>query len=198
MTGVRRRAMKCQELMTLDLRWVFETTSVLDAAVVMRDSSVGFLPVLDAEGALVGVVTDRDLATRVVARNLFPAITTVAQVMSKPAIVCLEEEPISRAEEVMADSQLTRLPVLGPQNRVVGVISLADIVTRRRGAEALRTARAVLARDSAGPHQPIDDIHLTAAELPRPPGPDHVHVDGYSRTRDEARSVESGRYPGVR
>jgi hypothetical protein len=56
----------------------------------------------------------------------------------------------------------------------------------------------VLARDSAGPHQPIDDIQLTAAELPRPSGPDHGHVDGYSRTRDEARSVESGRYPGVR
>jgi CBS domain-containing protein len=196
MTGVRRRAMKCQELMTLDLRWVLDTTSVLDAATVMRDNSVGFLPVLDAQGALVGVVTDRDLATRVVARNLFPAITTVAQVMSKPAIVCLEEEPISRAEEVMADSQLTRLPVMGPQNRVVGVISLADIVTRRRGAEALRTARGVLARDSAGPHQPVEDIHLTAAPLPRPPH--HDQSDGYSRAKDEARSVAMGRYPGVR
>jgi CBS-domain-containing membrane protein len=131
------------------------------------------------------------------AANLPPAITTVAQVMSKPAIVCLEEEPIGQAEETMADSQLTRLPVLGPDNRLVGVISLADIVTRRRGGEALRTARGVLARDSAGPHQPIEGIHLTAAELPRPSGPDH-DFDSYSRTRDEARSVAIGRYPGVR
>jgi CBS domain-containing protein len=190
--------MKCQDLMTLDLRWVRDTATVLEAAMSMRENSIGFLPVCDAEGALIGVVTDRDLTTRAVAENLVPGATSVAEVMSKPAIVCLEEEPVWRAEEVMADNQLTRLPVLGPGNRVVGVISLADIVTRRGGSEALRTARGVLSRDSAGPHAPLEDIHLT------PSGPAAQNSDGrpfrddYSRTRDEARSVAIGRLPGMR
>ena len=86
--------MKCQDLMTLDLRWVRDTATVLEAAMSMRENSIGFLPVCDAEGALIGVVTDRDLTTRAVAENLVPGATTVAEVMSKPAIVCLEEEPL--------------------------------------------------------------------------------------------------------
>jgi CBS domain-containing protein len=190
--------MKCQDLMTLDVRWIRDTASVREAAVSMRDNSIGFLPVCDTEGTLVGVVTDRDLATRATAENHIPAAVTVAQVMSKPAIVCLEDEPVQRAEEVMADQQLTRLPVLGPGNQLVGVISLADIVTRRRGYEALRTARGVLARDSGGPHLPVQDIHLTPSE----PAAKGSHGDGFyqdrSRARDEARSVAIGRYPGVR
>jgi signal-transduction protein with cAMP-binding, CBS, and nucleotidyltransferase domain len=190
--------MKCQDLMTMDLRWVSDTASIQEAAVSMRDNSIGFLPVCDAGGALVGVVTDRDLSTRAVARNYLPSITTVAEVMSKPPIVCLEEEPVSRAEEVMAEYQVARLPVVGPGNGLVGVISLADIVDRRRGSEALRTARAVLARDSGGPHPPIEDIHLTAADPAPPRRDDHDPLDSYSRTRDEGISVAIGRYPGVR
>lgn len=188
--------MKCQDLMTMDLRWVGDAASVQEAAASMRDNSIGFLPVCDVGGTLVGVVTDRDLATRAAAANRVPATTTVAEIMSKPAIVCLEEEPIQRAEELMASQQLTRLPVIGPNNRVVGVISLADIVTRRRGSRALRTARGVLARDSAGPHTPIEDVHLTpsdpSAEEPAPSFGEH------SRTMDEARSVAMGHLPGVR
>jgi CBS domain-containing protein len=189
--------MKCQDLMTLDLRWVRDTATIQAAAVSMQDNSVGFLPVIDGAGALVGVLTDRDLATRAVARNLEPATTLVSQVMSQTPVVCLEEEPIERAEQVMMDNQLSRLPVLGPGNRVVGVISLTDVVTRRRGSEALRTARGVLARDSAGPHVPVADIHLTPSAPPQFASAEPF-VDDYARTRDEARSVGIGRYPGVR
>jgi CBS domain-containing protein len=189
--------MKCQDLMTLDVRWIRDMATVQEAAVAMRDNSIGFLPVCDGEGNLVGVVTDRDLATRATADNRVPAATPVSQVMSSPPIVCLEEEPVQRAEEVMAESQLTRLPVLGPNNRLVGVISLADIVTRRRDGEALRTARGVLARDSAGPHPPIEGIHLTPSE-PGGQAPSGGFVNDYSRTREEGRSVAIGRWPGVR
>jgi signal-transduction protein with cAMP-binding, CBS, and nucleotidyltransferase domain len=184
--------------MSLDLRWIRDTASVREAAVSMRDNSIGFLPVCDAGDTLVGVVTDRDLTTRVIAQDRAFATTAVGEVMSKPPIVCLEDEPISHAEEAMTDNQLSRLPVLGPGNRVVGVISLTDIVTRRRGSEALRTARAVLSRESIGPHAPLEDIHLTASE----PGATHsgnrAPFDDYSRTKDEANSVAIGRYPGVR
>jgi CBS domain-containing protein len=187
--------MKCQDVMTLDLRWIRDTASVRDAAVSMRDNSIGFLPVRDTQGALVGVVTDRDIAIRAAADNRLPSASLVADVMSSPAIVCLEDEPIRRAEEVMADHQISRLPVIGPDNQVVGVISLADIVTRQRGSEALRTARGVLARDSGGPHQPIADIHLTPS-VPASPG-----AVGFerrdSRTADEARSVAVGKLPGM-
>lgn len=187
--------MKCQDLMTLELKWIRDTATVQDAAVSMRDNSIGFLPVCDTEGRLVGVVTDRDLATRAAATNRIPAATLVSEVMSAPAIVCLEEESISEAEELMTSNQLTRLPVLGPSNRVVGVISLADIVIRRGAGEALRTARGVLARDSAGPHAPIENIQLTPSDPGQPPA--SSQVDRYSRSKDEARSVAIGRLPGM-
>lgn len=188
--------MKCQDIMSLDLKWVLDTATVRDAAVSMRDNSIGFLPVCDADGNLVGVVTDRDLATRAAASNRAPDVTPVKEVMSAPVVVCLEEEPIQQAEAVMADKQLTRLPVLGPNNRVVGVISLADIVTRARRREALRTARGVFARDSAGPHPPTESIRLTPSRPDQSP-PSTGQVSSYSRSRDEARSVAIGRLPGM-
>jgi CBS domain-containing protein len=187
--------MKCRDVMTMDLRWIRDTASIRDAALSMRDNSIGFLPVCDGQGTLVGVVTDRDLAIRGVADNRLPAESLVTDVMSRPAIVCLEDEPVRRAEQVMADHQISRLPVIGPANQVVGVISLADVVTRRNAPEALRTARGVLARDSGGPHQPIADIHLTPS-VPGARGDVHFELPR-SRTADEGRSVAVGKLPGM-
>ena len=116
----------------------------------MRDNSIGFLPVCDGAGKLIGALTDRDLAVRVCAEGRSPD-TPVRDAMTTPAISCSEDEPVTRAESLMREHQIIRLPVLGPGDNLVGVISLVDVVAKVRGGEALRIARALLGRDGGRP-----------------------------------------------
>jgi hypothetical protein len=88
------------------------------------------------------------------------------------------------------------VPVLGPSDNVVGVLSLSDVLTKRRATRALKTARKVLARENSGPHTPLDRIHLTPSD---PNAPPPLETDRYdaSRTTREGVSVSIGRWPGV-
>jgi len=100
--------------------------TVRDAAVRMRDSRIGFFPVLDDSGQLVGVVTDRDLAVRVVADGR-PLDTPVEVVMTGEIITCSPQESLQRVEELMRVNHKVRLPVMDEGGRLAGVISLADL-----------------------------------------------------------------------
>src|SRR6185312_4244708 len=81
--------MKCSEIINRNVEWLTETDSVLKAASVMAEAGVGFLPICDARQRVIGVVTDRDLATRALAQNVKPETTSAAMVMSAPAVTCL-------------------------------------------------------------------------------------------------------------
>ncbi|HEY4185535.1 MAG TPA: CBS domain-containing protein [Polyangia bacterium] len=166
--------MKCRDLMQMELQWVSADANVTDAARVMRDRSVGFLLVGDPiPGRLVGVLTDRDLATRVSAEGKAPNEVRIADVMSRDVITCAEDEGLGEAEARMCESAKARLVVLDGQKNPVGVISLTDILLHDRGGRALKTARAVLSREGGGPHQPVESIRLTP-----------------STPEDEARAME--------
>jgi CBS-domain-containing membrane protein len=148
--------------MQMELQWVSAGASVTDAARVMRDRSVGFLLVGDpAPSRLVGVVTDRDLATRVSAEGKAPDSVRIGDVMSRDVITCAETDGLDEAEGRMREGAKTRLVVLDEQKTPVGVISLTDILLRDRGGRALKTARAIASREGGGPHQPLESIRLT-------------------------------------
>ena len=74
-------AMKCADVMNRNLEWLTEKDTILKAATVMAEAGVGFLPICDARKQVVGVVTDRDLATRAIAKRLAPETTSAAMVM---------------------------------------------------------------------------------------------------------------------
>jgi signal-transduction protein with cAMP-binding, CBS, and nucleotidyltransferase domain len=150
--------------MSTDLRWIKSGATIAEAAQEMRDNSIGFLMVCDTTGGLVGVVTDRDLVTRVLAEGRPPSATRVFEAMSEPVVTCFEDDDLGEAEALMQERGKCRLVVLDAgRSAPIGVLSLSDILMKERPRRAARTARAVLSREAAGPHRPnpIDQITLT-------------------------------------
>jgi CBS domain-containing protein len=102
--------------------------SALEAACRMRDGRVGTLVVLDAEGKPIGLVTDRDLALRVVAAGRDPRLTPVGEVMTENPTVVGESTPIESALSLMRSGSFRRLPVVNEDRKLVGILSLDDVL----------------------------------------------------------------------
>lgn len=143
--------MRCRELMSTNLEFLWEKATIQRAATLMADQGVGFLPICDAEGRPVGVVTDRDITTRAVAKNLATDRTPVEQIMSAPVITCLADAKVGVAEDLMCQERKARLVVTEEDGRVVGILSLADLLEHAATRPALHTARVVLWREALGP-----------------------------------------------
>jgi CBS domain-containing protein len=167
-------AMKCADIMNVNLELVLETTTVHRAAEIMAEAGVGFLPICDADGRVLGVVTDRDLAVRVLAKALPPSGTTVSQVMSSPPIADVASADVRDAAELMSREQRNHLVITDDVGHPIGLVSLVDIVEKAHDYLALRTARAVLGRDALGPrggarpNDPLLKNDPTVRALPRP------------------------------
>jgi CBS domain-containing protein len=143
--------MKCRDIMNSNLEQLAEHDSIETAAIRMATAGVGFLPICDGAGKAVGVVTDRDVATRAVAKKLTPASTSVGLIMTSPAITCPASADLREAERLMAEEQKSRIVVVDEDGRAVGVVSLVDLIEHAPARQALRTAKAVLWRDALGP-----------------------------------------------
>jgi CBS domain-containing protein len=96
----------------------------------MRDEAVGSVPVADDRQRLLGIITDRDVALRVVAEGRNPGGTMVQEVMTRDPITCRPDDDVRHALEGMAQHQVRRMPVVGDDGRLLGIISQADIATR--------------------------------------------------------------------
>jgi CBS domain-containing protein len=118
--------MKVRDCMTRDVRTARPDQSLREVALEMLESDIGVLPVEDGE-RLIGMITDRDIATRAVAMGLGPD-TKVRNVMSKEVLYCFADHDIDDVAENMADIQVRRLPVVDNDKRLVGLITIADLV----------------------------------------------------------------------
>lgn len=134
--------MRCGELMSSKVVSCFANAPVYKAAELMAQKDVGFVPILDGEKQLVGVVTDRDLTSSVLARRL-DYETPLEQVMTRDVVTVKESEDLSEAEKKMAKHKLHRICVVNDGGDFVGVISLQDISQRAGGEEAGRVIRDV-------------------------------------------------------
>jgi CBS domain-containing protein len=117
---------RISDLMKREPRYVLAHETCRTAARRMRDENIGFLPVCDADRRVLGTITDRDITIRVVAAGL-QAEAPVGDVMSHEVVACHPEDDLARAEQLMAASQKSRLLVLDPDGRLVGVVSLSDV-----------------------------------------------------------------------
>jgi CBS domain-containing protein len=115
--------------MSRDVRTIDPGASVQDAAVLMRSFNIGSLPVRHGSN-LIGIITDRDITVRITAAGLSPIQTNVTDAMSPNAKVCMDTDEINEAARLMEELQVRRLPVIGADGDLVGVISLADIAER--------------------------------------------------------------------
>jgi CBS domain-containing protein len=134
--------MRCEEVMTADVEYVYPDDTVEVAARKMASFGIGFLPVCSVAGRVVGTVTDRDLTIRVLAEGL-PATTTVEEVMTHQMICVRASDEISRAEERMARHRKSRIICLDDFGRLHGVISLSDIAACEDDQHAGRILREV-------------------------------------------------------
>ncbi len=144
--------MRCRDVVaTENVESLPEKATAADAARLMAQTGVGFLPVCDADAKVLGVLTDRDVVVKAVARGLDPASTPVTSIMSHPAVTCFIDGDLGMAEDLMAEEQKSRIVLTDPDGHLAGVLSIADIAERAPKREALRTLQAVLWREALGP-----------------------------------------------
>jgi CBS domain-containing protein len=118
--------------MTQDPVCCLPTVSVAKAAQMMKAEDVGSIPVIEDEQTmkLIGIVTDRDLALQVVALERDAGSTQVEDVMTYDVVTCRASDDVQVAVDAMSQHQLRRMPVVDDENRIVGIISQADVATR--------------------------------------------------------------------
>ena len=138
--------MLCEEIMKRDIQCVSPVDSIEDAARLMRDENVGFLPVCDESRQVLGTITDRDIAVRGVAESL-PATTAVEDVMTGELVSCSDKDDLEVAEQLMAENHKSRIVCLDSDGQLVGVISLSDIAQLAEGGSASETLRQISDRE---------------------------------------------------
>jgi len=123
---------KCSDVMTENPVYALPDDTVEKVAQLMKKEDIGPVPVVDDEQnkRLVGIVTDRDLALKVVAEGRDPQTTKVEEVMTRKLITCRPDDDVESAMKAMAQYQLRRIPVVDNDDRLVGIISQADVATR--------------------------------------------------------------------
>jgi CBS domain-containing protein len=123
---------KCSEVMTKNPVCCLPNDMVAEAAKLMKSENVGSIPVIENKQTkkLVGIVTDRDLALKVVAEALDPKSTNVETVMMRKLVTCRAEDDLQKAVDLMSEHQLRRIPVVDNDNQILGIIAQADVATR--------------------------------------------------------------------
>ena len=124
--------MNCQDVMTPAPVCCVPDDAVVDVARLMRAQDIGAIPVVADRDSqrLIGMVTDRDLAVRVVAEGRDARETVVRDVMSMQPVVCLVSDLYQQALQAMGEHQVRRIPVVDAAGRLVGIIAQADVATR--------------------------------------------------------------------
>jgi CBS domain-containing protein len=139
--------MRCEEIMKRDFEWVSPRDTVEDAARKMRDHNVGFLPVCDQSKRVLGTLTDRDIAIRIVAAKKSGTVP-IEDVMTREVVACGPQDDLQKTEQLMARNHKSRIMCVDSNGRLVGVISLSDIAQHDHGAQAADTLRQVSAREA--------------------------------------------------
>ncbi|HYG89876.1 MAG TPA: CBS domain-containing protein [Azospirillum sp.] len=118
------------DVMSRKVRTVKPDDTVQQAAKLMSDEDTGVLPVAE-DSRVIGMLTDRDIAIRLVGASRDPAKSRVRDVMSQDVLYCYEDEDIDHIAGIMADQQLHRLPVMDRRQNLVGIVSVGDLADRQ-------------------------------------------------------------------
>ena len=135
-------AQKVRDAMTSNPMTIEPGRPVADAARIMKDADTGIVPVVDG-ARLVGTITDRDIAIRVVAEGKDPQATKVDEVASREIVTVDPEQNLDEALRLMAQHQVRRLPVVEEDGRPVGILSQADVARAGDDAETGRVVQEI-------------------------------------------------------
>src|SRR5947199_10067957 len=134
-------AMKVSEAMTRDVRVASPDETIRQAARTMASLDAGVLPVGENDH-LIGMITDRDIAIRGIAKGKGPK-AKVRDVMTEDVKYCFDDQELDEVTHNMADIQVRRLPVLNRDKRLVGILSLGDIAISSYGKGASGALRRI-------------------------------------------------------
>ena len=117
--------MRCREIMSRNVKTATPEMTLENVAVMMRDGDMGAVPVVE-NGKLVGIVTDRDIVVRAVAEGL-DAATKIAEAMTTEIFSVKPDDFVFEAIRLMGDKQVRRIPVVGDNGELAGIIAMADV-----------------------------------------------------------------------
>jgi CBS domain-containing protein len=119
--------MKLASIMTGGIETIAPHATLAEAAKKMASQDIGSLPVCAERRRVVGIITDRDITVRAVARGMDPNSTRVEEVMTRDVLSCSSDADVEQACELMEKRQVRRLLVTGQDDTPVGIVSLGDI-----------------------------------------------------------------------
>lgn len=157
------------EVMTGDVRSMTPQQTLAEAARLMDELNVGVVPVCDGD-RLVGMVTDRDIVVRGLARDLDPRQCKLADVMSGHVRTARPDDDVDEVLGEMANSQIRRMPVVDANDRLVGILSIGDIAAKSPGDE--------------------EDVALSLGDISSPAEPDR---SGGSQSQQQSQSQDEPR-----
>ena len=151
--------MNVADVMTSPARCVRAQDSLEQASRLMWDHDIGSVPVVDAQGRAIAMVTDRDICMAVYTRGKRVAELSVQDAMSRAVYTCHREDKLGAAERTMRVHQVRRLPVVDDAGQLVGVLSLNDIARARANSPLAHAMESVLT-----------DVIITLAAVGQPRG----------------------------
>jgi len=122
--------MTAKDLMTTDVKSCGADADLASVAKIMWDCDCGTVPVVNEARKVIGMITDRDICIAAATRSTAPANIRVREVMSGRIHKCFSEDAVSTVLRTMKDQRVRRLPVLDRQERLVGIVSINDLVAR--------------------------------------------------------------------
>jgi CBS domain-containing protein len=120
--------MKVSEIMSRDVRVASPRQTIQDAAAIMAEIDAGIVPVGENDH-LVGMITDRDIAIRAIAKGKGPE-TAIEDIMTKDVKYCYEDDESDHVLDNLGDLQIRRVPVINRSKRLVGILSLGDLANQ--------------------------------------------------------------------
>lgn len=125
-----------REVMTKDPITLSQDSTVIEAAKAMRDADVGPALITNQSGALHGIITDRDIAVRVVAEGLDPSATKVGEVASTGLATLTPDDSVDAAVKIIREKKVRRIPVI-ENDRPIGIVAIGDLAIARDERSAL-------------------------------------------------------------
>jgi CBS domain-containing protein len=139
--------MQCSEIMNTDVITLAPDATVIAATKLMREHNVGLLPICNKDGRVLGVLTDRDIATRVIAADRDAASCRVSEVMTTEILSCEPNDDVGLVTELMAQARKTRVLVVDEHAQLVGIVSLVDVAATNGPGRAGETLKRVAPRE---------------------------------------------------
>ena len=133
--------MKIREIMSGDPACCLVSDTAQTVAKILCEKNIGSMPVVadQRERKLVGMITDRDLCCSVIAQGSDPKTTQIENLVTLSAFTCRDGENVEACERLMQEHQVRRIPIVDAEDRVIGIVSQADLALRDKGERVSKT-----------------------------------------------------------